>query len=182
MTDFVEDFPAGYSVWEGALVGSSRESLTFATEGTPRLAPVVEILVASDAGSSWHGSFFGSADALNVLVATADARTLLVVAGGVSYLVPVDEPEKYLVLPLQPVRDVQCAEAERLVLLAGYSDLLAIGADGAIRWTAKDLVSDGFDEVRVTPSTVEVRGFDPAEGHEVEMTVDLASGVVLARR
>jgi hypothetical protein len=182
VTDFVEVFPARYSVSEGALVGSGRESLTFAAEGTPRLAPVVEIAVMSDAGSSWHGSFFGSADSLTLFVATADPGTLLVVAGGVPYLVPVDEPGKYLVLPLEPVRDVRCAGAERIVLLAGYSDLLALGADGAIRWTAKRLASDGFDEVRVTSLTVEVRSFDPAERREVETTVDLATGAVLARR
>lgn len=181
MTEYMRAFSARYNVIEGAFMGSDDALLTFAAEGTPRLAPVVEIFVVSEAGSSWHGSFFGSADALSLLVSTADPGILLVIAGGVPYLVPVDQPETFRVLSLRPVREVHCAVAEGIVLLAGYSDLLALGA-GAVRWTVKRLASDGFYEVRVTSSTVVVRGYSAAEGHEVETTVDLASGAVLARR
>lgn len=105
---------------------------------------------------------------------------MVVVAGGVAYWVPVDQPERYKVLDLRPVRDAVCSAATKIIVLVGYTSLLGVGPD-ALTWKTGRLVSDGFAEVRLAADSVVVRGFHAPIDEEVRIAVELSTGEILAR-
>lgn len=133
------------------------DALDFAAPGVPRLAPAISLKVARADGESWAGSFFGADDPFSIVVLGVSppraSAGLLVVAGGVGYLVPVDNPETYRVIALRPIRNALVSEEDRLVVLVGYSRLTGLGAQNDM-WTSRDLVSDGFREVRLARDTI----------------------------
>jgi len=179
----IADFPANYVVTlESATAAPSTPSFGFRANGNLTTAPAIEILVTPVGdGRAWHGAFFGQRDGLSVLAHTPDPDQLLVVAGGVPYWVPVDAPDSYIVLPVRPVRSVHCSLARGLIILAGYSNLLAVDRDGRVVWRSADLASDGFTEVRLASTVVVTRGFFAPEDREVETTIDLGRGAILGR-
>lgn len=182
MTEFVRSFEPTYKVAEDPSPFGRTVSFSFAGDDLPQLAPAVELEVTRPDGHAWHGDFYGLVDGLSAVVDGPGPDVLTVVAAGVGFVVPVSSPGDYTILGVRPVRAIECAPERGLVILAGYSDLVALGADGMVRWEARRLSSDGFAEVRLTSSAVVVRGYDAAEGHEVETTLDLATGEIVSRR
>lgn len=152
----------------------------FVAEGVSELAPAVSLAVTY-AGSTWVGDFFGGHENFSVVVPGVKGATLLVVAGGVAYIVPAARPDDYQVVSLRPIRDVLLSNQAGVVILVGYTTLGAVGAEGEM-WVSERLVWDGFTEVRIASGTVVLRGFDAPSGRDVEVSLDPLSGDVVSRR
>lgn len=182
MTEFVKEFAANYQVEDDPSQPVGERSFDFVATGVSELSPVVEVLVTPASGGTWHGRFFGNYEGPNVVVNGPSPDVLVVVAAGVAYVVPVDSPSDYRALPTWPVRSIHCAPLLGLVLLVDFTGVTALGEGGAVRWEAKDLVSDGFTSVRLAASTLVLGGYVAPEGRDVETTLDLATGAVLDRR
>ncbi|MCL3862096.1 hypothetical protein [Actinotalea sp. K2] len=182
MTEFVNLFAASYQVDDDPSRPVGERTFDFVTTGVAELAPAVEITITPATGDTWHGRFFGNYDGPNVVVNGPSPDVLVVVAAGVAYVVPVGSPPDYRALPAWPVRSVHCALPVGLVLLVDFTGVTALGEGGVVRWEAKDVVSDGFTDVLVTPSTVVVGGYVAPEARDVETTLDLATGAVVDRR
>lgn len=177
----ITDFPASFGVsLDLATSAPNTPSFRFWADDLARKAPV-EVLVTTDGRGAWRGDFYGPRDGLDLLATTPNPHQLLAVAGGVPYWIPVDAPEGFMVLPLQPVRSVHCSLDRDLIILAGYSSLLAVDGLGQVVWRSNNLASDGFAEVRLASSVVVTRGFYAPEDREVETTVDLRNGTTLSR-
>lgn len=182
MTEFVNVFAASYQVEDDPSRPVGERTHDFVAPGVSELSPAVEIAVTPATGGTWHGRFFGNHHGPNVVVNGPSPDVLVVVAAGVAYVVPVGSPSDCHVLPNWPVRSIHYAPHLGLVLLADFTGVAALGEGGAVRWEAKDLVSDGFTDVRLAQSTLVVGGYVAPEARDVETTLDLATGEVLDRR
>lgn len=137
-----------------------------------------------DGGQVWSGKFFGGLEDVSLVVLGIMAAvdlSLLVIAGGVGYLVPAGHPEDFEVVSLLPVRDVLVSAEMGAAVLVGYTDLVAFGAQGEL-WASGRLVRDGFTGVRIGSGSVVASGFDAPSNRDVEITLDLLSGEILSRR
>ncbi len=152
----------------------------FAAHGTSELAPAVSIAVTND-GAEWLGDFFGGSDGYSGIVHGLGGTTLFVVAGGVGYLLDVARPDGYKVVSMCPIRAVRLSTEPAFVILVGYTKLGAVGVEGEL-WVSERLVWDGFAEVRIASELVFARGFHAPTGRDVEICLDIHSGVVLSRR
>jgi hypothetical protein len=153
---------------------------SFVANGVVTASPAAVLAVTPDTGQSWQGEFFGHRDALCYVAATADPTLMLVVAGGVGYVVDVIDPARYTVLDLRPIRTVLIAAHARLVVCAGTVALTALGGGGKQVWSTARLVADGIEEVRVGSDFVLVRGRGTVGAREIEITVDIYTGKVLS--
>lgn len=187
MVPVVDAFEAAFSITLDpsdrmtAPVGSPCLVMEFVAEGTVLMAPryKVEVLSAPD-GTGWIGAFFGGSDGADLIICGPGPRTLVAVAGGVAYIVPVMAPEQFAVVPMRPVREALCSVESNIVILVGYTELLAVAADGALLWRSERLVSDGFLEVRLASTTVTVRGWHAPSDREIEVTLDIEGGRVIS--
>ncbi len=182
MVDRVESFPAAYVVDDADAATDAGASHGFRTDGVSALAPRFEVDVTPADGEPWRGAFFGGRDDLDVVVHSPSSNHLVVVAGGVGYVVPVLDPEAYAVVSLRPVREVETSESAGVVVLIGFTSMLAVGATGQVAWSSDRLVSDGFTEVRLTIDSIVVRGYDAPSDSDIETTLSLSSGEILDRR
>lgn len=180
MTECDSTFPAGYELGTFS-PESEKPDHTFLTEGVSRLAPALEVTVTTAGGREWSGEFFGGRDSLTKLVHGPAPDLLVAVAGGVGYIVPVNSPADYSVIPLRPVTEVRPVLAIGLLICVGLTALSAIGPDGKLRWISPRLVADGFAEVRIAASSIVARGWDAPAHREVEVTLDTRSGEIVAR-
>lgn len=152
----------------------------FVASGVSELAPSASLEVTAD-GASWVGDFFGEWEGLSVVVAGLGGGTLVVVASGVGYIVPIHRPEEYEVIWPRPIREVLLAEGTRIAVLVGYTNLAAVDARGE-RWRSGRLVSDGFTTARIEAGDVVVRGFHAPSHSDVEVSLRMSSGEVTSRR
>jgi hypothetical protein len=180
--ELIADFPADYTVALEAAGSSGEAVVEFrAADGLARSPALVLHVVPPSPGRGWFGEFFGERDGENAVAHTAHPRRLLAVAGGIPYLVPVDAPNDYAVIRTWSVRSVHPSVSYGLVILAGYSRLLAVDGAGRQVWESADLASDGLAEVRITSTVVVARGFWGPEGRDVETAVDIATGTIVDR-
>ena len=100
---------------------------------------------------------------------------LLAVAGGYAYRLATRQPEQTALLEQRPVTSVLAAPADGLLLLAGFHDVLALGADGVL-WRTARLSWEGVTLVSVQAGELHGRGWDMFADAEVPFTVDLRSG------
>jgi hypothetical protein len=172
---------AAFSVDLDASLAAAGPDIEFVAEGVALLAPRYTIEV-NIAGSEprWAGAFFGGNDGVDLIISGPGAETLLAIAGGVAYSVPVRVPADYAVLPMRPVREALCSVDSKIVIMVGYTALLAIDVDGGVLWRTDRLVSDGFFEVRLGMEAVTVRGWDARSDREIEVTVDLIDGRIIS--
>lgn len=100
---------------------------------------------------------------------------LLAVAGGYAYRIDTGEPGRCEFLPVRPVAAVMPVPSAGLLLLAGFHDLLALGADG-VRWRSERLSWEGVTLGEVRDGVLHGEGWDMFADREVPFTVDLATG------
>ena len=171
--------PAHYTIEESGWATAGAHS--FAAAGAARGAPAVVLSVTPDRGSAWEGEFFGDRDQLCLISSTPNPHTVLVVAGGVGYLVETRDPTDYVVLPIRPIVDVVVSPQTPAVLCVGLTDIASLGDMQAIAWTTPRLVADGFSDVRVASDFLVARGRSATSDEEVEVVLDLATGRPIGR-
>ncbi len=100
---------------------------------------------------------------------------MLAVAGGYAYLVATRRPEVVQLLEQRPVTALFAAPEHGLLLLAGFHDVLAIGAEG-LRWRTKRLSWEGLTLHGVREGHLEGQGWDMVTDRELPFSVDLLTG------
>ena len=100
---------------------------------------------------------------------------LLAMAGGYAYLVDTRTPERCVHVDLRPVTAVLPAPEDRLLLLAGFHEVTAIGAEGVL-WTSGRLSWEGVTLGDVRGGELHGAGWNMMDDREVPFTVDLATG------
>ena len=175
-------FTADYSVIPDASLPVDAYSRDFVAPGVAMLSPAVEISVKCATGEAWHGRFFGDFGDAGIVVNGPGPGVLIVVAAGVAYVVQVNSPSTYRTASVWPIRSVRYSVTHKVVVLASFTDVEAIGDSGEIIWAVRGLVSDGFSDVRLEEHSLIVVGYDAPQGSDVEATLDLDSGTVIARQ
>jgi hypothetical protein len=173
------DFVAAYDVELQTAVASGSDQLVFQCSRHAGAGTRLSLHVRPSAGDEWFGDFIGPSAGLTAWSHTPDPAHLLVVAGALAYWVNVLEPSSYHVSDDFFVRSIHTAQPQGLLLLADYSDLRAVDGSGQQVWLARNLASDGLNEVRVASDVVVVRGYQAALGSEVETVIALHDGRVL---
>lgn len=100
---------------------------------------------------------------------------LLAVAGGYAYRIDTGQPERSELLEQRPVTGIVAAPESGLLLLAGFHDVLAVGAEG-VRWRSARLSWEGLSGLAVQAGQLVGQGWDMFADAEVPFTVDLDSG------
>jgi hypothetical protein len=100
---------------------------------------------------------------------------LLAIAGGYAYLVDTLAPAGCLHLPLRPVTAILAAPEERLLLLAGFHSVLAVGVDG-VAWESERLSWEGVAMGEVVGGALHGTGWDMQSDRDVPFVLDLRTG------
>ncbi len=100
---------------------------------------------------------------------------LLAVAGGYGYRINTSDPAGCEFLPLRPITSVMTAVGEELLMLAGFHNVLALGAEG-VRWHSARLSWEGVTLREVRGGVLHGEGWDMFADREVPFTVDLRTG------
>lgn len=100
---------------------------------------------------------------------------LLAVAGGYAYRIDTRQPDKTDLLEQRPVTAVLPAVEEKLLLLAGFHDVLALGSEG-VHWRSARLSWEGITLEGVRGGQLHGRGWDMFADAEVPFVVDLRTG------
>jgi len=104
-----------------------------------------------------------------------NAGEICLVAGGYAYLANAREPERVTLLEMKPVVAVMEAEAEGLLLFAGFTTVLAWGKQGKV-WETGRLSWEGLRFSGIEGGLLRGFGWDLMKDVEVEFTVDLRTG------
>jgi len=100
---------------------------------------------------------------------------LLAVAGGYAYLADTLAPDRPLHLPLRPVAQVLPAPDAKLLLLAGFHTVAAIGVNGLL-WETARLTWEGLTLSGIRDNQLHGLGWDMHTDHELPFAIDLATG------
>jgi hypothetical protein len=130
-------------------------------------------------GKSWVGVFaflFESPRSFSRVVSTLDADFVCVISRCAGYIVKVNEPGIWERIAV-PVLDVRLLPEHQLLVLSGYTELVAYGKNG-LAWRSPRLCWDELKIVNVTHSTIEGTGYDPTNSHNSEsrFAVDIGTG------
>ncbi|MDE1162889.1 MAG: hypothetical protein PW792_13235 [Acidobacteriaceae bacterium] len=118
---------------------------------------------------------FHSPDLPSGLWACPHADELLAVAGGYAYLVNTLAPERCVFLEQRPVTAVIAAPDAGLILLAGFHNVVALGAEG-VAWKSKRLSWEGVTLGQVREGKLHGTGWHMMEDRDVPFVMDLGSG------
>ncbi len=100
---------------------------------------------------------------------------MLAVAGGYAYRIDTRQPEESQLLEQRPVTALLASPAHGLVLLAGFHDVLALGAEG-VRWRTGRLSWEGVTLGLVQGDILHGTGWDMFTDAEVPFGIDLLTG------
>ncbi len=100
---------------------------------------------------------------------------LLAVAGGYAYRIDTHQPEKTELLEQRPATAVFPVPQHGVILLAGFHDVLALGADG-VSWRSARLSWEGVTLTGVEDGLLRGQGWDMFTDEEVPFTLDLRTG------
>jgi hypothetical protein len=103
------------------------------------------------------------------------ADDLLAVAGGYAYRIPTQSPGSAELLEQRPVVAVLPVQEPALLLLAGFHDVLALGASGVL-WRTGRLSWEGLTLGHVQEGLLHGTGWDMFADRDVPFTVDLRDG------
>ncbi len=142
-----------------------------------RGALVVNVRPAS--GGSFLATFalgFREASLPSGVWACPAPEIMLAVAGGYAYLVNTEAPERSVLLEQRPVTAIFAAPEDGYLLLAGFQDVLAVGAEG-VRWRTGRLSWEGVTLGEVRNGRLSGKGWDMFADTEVGFVVDLMTGL-----
>ena len=130
-------------------------------------------------GKSWIGVFaflFESPRSFSRVISTFDADRVCVISRCAGFIVKVNEPGIWERVAV-PVLDVRLLPEHQLLVLSGYTELVAYGKNG-LAWCSPQLCWDELKIVNVTRDTIEGTGYDPTNSitRESRFAVDIGTG------
>lgn len=177
----VRPLPSTLRISEDPFGGDGAPMYTFRDPHSPSCEIVTRLRVEFAHDNAWFGEFSGMSHESSVQICSLGKSSLIVVAGCIPYLIPLENPVDYAVAPVLPARVSEYSDSMGLAILGNFTDLIAIDSNGRLAWEARNLVTDGFEEVRLATSVIVIRGFYAPEGREVEWTLDLSTGTVISK-
>jgi hypothetical protein len=134
----------------------------------------VAVRVEPTARPAWIGMFAAGGGATHTGVyACADPTKLMVVASGLAYLVASERPRATALIVYSPVTDVVAMPDPALLLLVGFSEIVAVGPLG-IAWKSRRLCLDDLVVLSTSPLGIVASGTNL--GGTPTLTVDPATG------
>lgn len=118
---------------------------------------------------------FSDASLLSGAWSSPTPEKLLAVAGGYGYLIDTTAPGQGELLEQRPITAILPAPEHKLLLLAGFHDILALGPDG-VRWRTARLSWEGLALKGVVDGQLHGTGWDMFSDREVAFTVSLEDG------
>lgn len=97
------------------------------------------------------------------------------VSGGYAYLIDTTAPARTAQVPLRPVVDVRAAEAEGLLLFAGFHHIVAWGAEG-MQWQSARLSWEGLQLGETRDGHLHGSGWEMFSDRELPFVLDLRTG------
>lgn len=180
--DVDPEFP-GDGTWPCANYAFNREGSIQSEFVSPWGTPLI-LRIKPDTQPEWVGMFpAGGLEQLSGVFATPSLRALCVVVDGLAYVVKTDEPHEGARIVLNFVRQVVAAPKWNLLLLADYTDLVALGPRGVV-WRAASLTIDNLWVTGTEGAGIECKGLtlgkrdlepttlivDPHTGHARSLT------------
>ncbi len=104
-----------------------------------------------------------------------NADEMCAVAGGYAYLVDTATPERVVQVPLRPVTAVRALEREGLLVFAGFTNLVAWGAEEQV-WATGRLSWEGVTLGEVADGRLTGTGWEMVSDKELPFSVDLRTG------
>lgn len=142
---------------------------TVASPWGPPMLIEVEQLVD---GSTWVGQFPGR-DGLTAAVATPDPYRLCAISGGQAWIVDVRQPSKGARLVHSDVMATVNVADPALLLLVGYTHIVALGS-GGVAWDSGQIASDDLAVVSTSNGLIECTAF--VNGTDRTLTLSATTG------
>ncbi|MFN2582047.1 MAG: hypothetical protein ABR498_04820 [Candidatus Dormibacteria bacterium] len=163
MTDFVDfGFPHAYECRALPEAPPARILETFPANSRADTGDLLVVEVEPQHSTRWLGGFVrefqGCPDGL---FGCPDPQSLVVVAGGLAYVVAASDPTTARALPVIPTMTAFGDPSLRVLFLASFDKVFAFNAAMTPIWKS-DLESDGIEFVGVADRILSVRGYMPA--------------------
>ena len=104
-----------------------------------------------------------------------DPDEICAVSGGYVYLIDTTAPERFTMLPLRPVMQIQPAPEAGLLLFAGHHSILAWGSNG-LAWQSAKLSDEGVTIAGVEAGILRGAGWEMRTDRETGFALDLKTG------
>ena len=139
----------------------------------------VIVQVNPEQGKTWIGIFaFGnvSKDGFSGVYTTPHFNKLCVVSNGAGYIVSSDNPKDWEEVKSIPIIDVRISKAQKLIIFADYTELIAYN-DSGVKWKTKRLSWDSLKIIELSNSYIKGEYYDIRSEANEFFEVDLVSGV-----
>lgn len=148
--------------------------------GTGEVAPDALVVGCDvDNGASWIGSFVHEFDGYpDWIFGCPQPKTAGVVAGGLAWIVDVDDPSSGHTLELVPVVDALGDPETATLFVASLSAVAAFDRSVATVWTT-DLGSDGIRFVGLQAGVLSLEVYEPSVGTWVPRDISVADGTLI---
>ena len=146
--------------------------------GHRRNNPEGVVVRVNAGGSEWVGNFEGDDGGTFIACATPSPNHICVVSAGQAFVVNVNNPNDFEIVPISPVRQVLPMTDLQMLLLADDARIASYGPSGRL-WRTGVL---GSDELRINREGNLLTGevWDAALGRVRQFRIDPASGEILA--
>ncbi len=101
---------------------------------------------------------------------------LCAVSGGYAYVIDVNEPERFTMIPYRPVLAVRPVASHGLLLFVGHHSILAWGTQGEA-WQSGRLSSEGVSPTAIEGDLLHGLGWDMMTDKETPFALDLRTGL-----
>lgn len=137
-------------------------------------APIVEVRPA--AGEPWVGVLFaaGEPNVSGTVIGWPDESSFCFFGGGGAYVVDSADARRVTLIESHDLRHYLVAAHLELIVFAGWTDLVAYGAEG-LRWRSGELCEDDLYAVGFDGDTLRCTGFF-AGSTDVPFAIDLRTG------
>lgn len=171
------EFP-GDGEWDCPVISFDRGGAVASDPETRWGSPLV-VGIEPASSPAWVATFAaGGVGYLRGLFATPSPSILLSVVDGLAYFVDVERPGQAATIAGNQIHQVAACEDPALVLLVGFTDIVAIGPQG-IAWATPRLCVDDLRVETVSSTTITCScdnpgrttiALDPHTGHQIEGT------------
>lgn len=125
--------------------------------------------------SSWIGVFDGPDDEyLSGVFPTPHADKACIVAKGEGFIVNINKPEEFSVVPILPILNVYPNENNKTLVFVSFTDVAVLGAEGMI-WKAR-VACDGIEITEISKNIITGKAWDSTISSFVSFEINLDTG------